>query len=98
MHLAYRAQPAVRDGIEVVAIDPCAAYAAAVRKALPRATVVVDHFHLVRLANDTLTSVRRRVTGDNRDRRGRKVDPEWAHRRRLLTGRERLSPPRLATM
>jgi transposase len=87
-----------RDGIEVVAIDPCAAYAAAVRKALPRATVVVDHFHLVRLANDTLTKVRRRVTWDNRDRRGRKADPEWAHRRRLLTARERLSPPRLATM
>jgi transposase len=87
-----------RDGIEVVAIDPCAAYAAAVRKALPQATIVVDHFHLVRLANDTLTAVRRRVTWDNRDRRGRKVDPEWANRRRLLTARERLSPPRFATM
>ena len=87
-----------RDGIEVVAIDPCAAYAAAVRKALPQATIVVDHFHLVRLANDTLTAVRRRVTWDNRDRRGRKVDPEWANRRRLLTACERLSPPRFATM
>jgi len=36
-----------------VAIDPCAAYARAVRQTLPQATIVVDHFHLDRLANDT---------------------------------------------
>ncbi|MET9325612.1 hypothetical protein [Tsukamurella sp. NPDC003166] len=35
--------------------------------------------------------MRRRVTFDARGRRGRKQDPEWANRRRLLTGRERLS-------
>ena len=87
-----------REGIEVVAIDPCAAYAHAVRKALPHATVVVDHFHLDRLGNDMLTKVRRRVTWDNRDRRGRLIDPEWANRRRLLTARERLAPQRFATM
>jgi len=87
-----------RDGIEVVAIDPCAAYAHAVRTALPRATVVVDHFHLDRLANQMLTKVRRRVSWDNRDRRGRLVDPEWAHRRRLLTARERLTPERFTRM
>ncbi|MFG2043911.1 transposase [Dactylosporangium sp. NPDC048998] len=29
---------------------------------LPRATLVVDHFHLVQLANQTLTEVRRRVS------------------------------------
>jgi transposase len=87
-----------RDGIEVVAIDPCAAYAHAVRKVLPHATVVVDHFHLSRLANDTLTKVRRRVTWEHRDRRGRLVDPEWANRRRLLTAKERLTPQRFAKM
>lgn len=87
-----------RDGIEVVAIDPCAAYAHAVRTTLPQATVVVDHFHLTRLGNDMLTKVRRRVTWDNRDRRGRLVDPEWANRRRLLTGKERLTPERFARM
>jgi len=58
----------------------------------------VDHFHLDRLANDMLTKVRRRVTWDNRDRRGRLVDPEWANRRRLLTAQERLTPARFATM
>ncbi len=58
---------------------------------LPNATTVVDHFHLVKLGNDALTKVRRRVTWELRDRRGRKLDPEWANRRRLLRARERLS-------
>lgn len=95
--LEARPQP-WRDGIAVVAIDPWAAYAHAVRKALPHAVVVVVHFHLDRLGNDMLTKVRRRVTWDNRERRGRLVDPEWANRRRLLTARERLAPKRFATM
>ncbi|UQE75229.1 ISL3 family transposase [Gordonia sp. PP30] len=86
------AQPAAfRASITHVAIDPCAAYAAAVAQALPDAQVVVDHFHLIKLANDMVTAVRRRVTWERRGRRGRAVDPEWANRRRLLTARERLS-------
>jgi hypothetical protein len=36
--------------------------------------------------------VRRRVTWELRNRRGRKIDPEWANCRRLLTARERLRP------
>jgi len=87
-----------RDGVEVVAIDPCAAYARAVRQSLPQATIVVDHFHLDRLGNQMLTTVRRGVTWDNRDRRGRLVDPEWANRRRLLTAAERLRPERFSRM
>ena len=39
--------------------------------------LVVDHFHLVKLANDVLIAVRRRVTFDAHGRRGRKQDPEW---------------------
>jgi transposase len=71
-----------RASIEYVAIDPAAVYATAIRTPglLPNATVVVDHFHLVKLANDALTKVRRRVTWDLRDRRGRRADPEWANR------------------
>ncbi len=84
-----------RDAITHVAIDPAAAYAAAVRTALPDAVLVVDHFHLIQLANTMLTDVRRRLTRDLRGRRGRKADPEWANRRRLLTARERLSRTRL---
>lgn len=90
---------AFRAGITHVVIDPSAAYAAAVTsELLPNAVLVVDHFHLVKLANDALTGVRRRVTFDAHGRRGRKQDPEWANRRRLLTARERLSPRAFATM
>ena len=80
-------------------IDPSAAYAAAVTsEVLSNAELVVDHFHLVKLANDALTAVRRRVTFDTHGRRGRKKDPEWANRRRLLTSRERLAPRAFASM
>ncbi len=51
-----------RDGIEVVAVDPSAPFAAALRDVLPQATLVVDHWHLHRLANLMLTQVRQRVT------------------------------------
>jgi len=92
--------PEFREAIEYVAIDPAAVYAAAVRTdgLLPNATLVVDHFHLVQLANDAVTKVRRRITWDLKDRRGGKSDPEWANRRRLLTGRERLSDQNFAKM
>jgi transposase len=65
---------------------------------LPNATLVVDHFHLVKSANDALTKVRRRITWDLRERRGRKLDPGWANRRRLLRARERLSQKSFAKM
>ncbi len=42
--------------------------------------------------------MRRRVTSDLRDRRGRRIDPEWANRRRLLRARERLSDTSFAKM
>ncbi|WP_244881181.1 ISL3 family transposase [Tsukamurella pseudospumae] len=89
---------AFRNSITHVAIDPAAAYAAAATAVLPNAQVVVDHFHLVKLAGDAVTAVRRRVTFDARGRRGRKQDPEWANRRRLLTSRERLSDKSFARM
>ena len=79
-------------------IDLSAAYLKAVTDALPDAIVVADRFHLVRLANDMLTQVRQRATRQVRGRRGRKRDPEWANRRRLLTGYERLRPERFARM
>jgi len=92
--------PEFREAIAYVAIDPAAVYAAAVRTAglLPNATLVVDHFHLVALANLAVTKTRRRVTWELKDRRGGKVDPEWANRRRLLTGRERVSDKNFAKM
>ena len=81
-----------RAGITHVTIDLSASYLRAVTDALPDAVVVADRFHLVQLANQMLTDVRQRATRDVRGRRGRKKDPEWAARRRLLTGHERLTP------
>src|SRR4051794_19653372 len=79
-------------------MDPCAIYRAAVAQALPHALIVADHFHLVRLANQAVTDVRRRVTWELHGRRGRASDPAWAARRRLLRGRERLRPDQFARM
>ena len=80
-----------RAGITHVAIDLSTTYAKAVRQALPHAIVVVDRFHVVKLANEMIDDVRRRTTQTLRGRRGRKCDPEWVSRRRMLRGVERLT-------
>ncbi|HSK54285.1 MAG TPA: ISL3 family transposase [Jiangellales bacterium] len=87
-----------RDAITHVAIDLSASYAKAVREALPDAVLVADRFHLIRLANDALTAVRQRVIREDQGRRGRKIDPAWRARRRLLTAHERLHPASFARM
>src|SRR5512138_1128046 len=79
-----------REQVEVVALDSSAPFAAAVRRLLPQATVVVDYWHLVRLANQMVTEVRQRVTREQLRRRGRTTDPAWAHRRLLLAAGNRL--------
>lgn len=87
-----------KDAVEVVAIDPCSAYRAAVGQALPNAIIVADHFHLVMLANKTVTAVRQRVVRETSGRRGLATDPIWAGRRRLLRARESLSDTAFAAM
>ncbi|MFN8076990.1 MAG: transposase [Kineosporiaceae bacterium] len=87
-----------RDRIEVVAIDPSAAFRAALRDQLPQAAVSVDAFHLVKLANDTLTRVRQRLTRQTKGRRGRGIDPVWTNRRLLLRAGDTLSPAGLARL
>ena len=87
--------PAFRDGIKVVAIDPFSPYAAGIRRPLPGATIVLDHFHLVLLANQMLTEVRQRVAWEQHGHRGTRVDPAWAHRRLLLTSRGHPWPVRV---
>lgn len=77
--------------VRAVAMDPAAGYRAAVERALPQARIVVDHFHLVRLANQAVTEVRQRVVRTRHRRRGRRADPAWAHRRLLLRAGDRLS-------
>ena len=87
-----------QDHVQIVAMDPCAAYRAAVREALPNALIVADHFHLVALSNQAVTEVRRRVTIDLTGKRGTAKDPIWAKRTRLLRGYERLSPAQFTKM
>lgn len=87
-----------RAAVMVVAIDPSAPYAAGIRAALPGARIVLDHFHLVLLANTMLTDVRQRVAHEQHQRRGRKVDPAWAHRRLLLRAGNHLGPKALARL
>lgn len=45
--------------IEAVAMDMSQAYIAAVSNNLPHATIVFDHFHVIKLMNDKLTTLRR---------------------------------------
>jgi transposase len=87
--LAERGQ-AWRDAVRYVAIDMCTIFKSAIRRVLPQATLVVDHFHLVQLANQTLTEVRRRVTVQQRGRRGRKGNREWELRNRLTRSAARM--------
>jgi transposase len=83
--------PAWRNRIQVVAIDPSAAFKKAIIQQLPNAKISVDPFHLVQLANLMLTRVRQRLVREHQQRRGRKIDPAWAHRRLLLRGYDTLS-------
>ena len=75
-----------RLGVQVVAIDPSAAFRKALRMWLPRTAVSVDAFHLVKLGNDMLTEVRQRLTQQVHGRRGRSP----RRRRRLPGGRHQL--------
>ncbi len=77
-------------GIRTAVIDPYSGYALGLADGLPNARLVVDHFHAVRLANQALDEVRRRVQQDTLGHRGRKLDPLYRARRRLLVAHERL--------
>ncbi|SDY63023.1 Transposase [Modestobacter sp. DSM 44400] len=84
--------------MDVVAIDPSAAFRKALREQLPHAAVSVDAFHLVKLANDMVTQVRQRVVREAKGRRGRLEDPAWVNRRLLLRAGDTLSPRALARL
>ena len=85
-------EPAGRERIEVVSIDPYEAYRLAVRSELPQARIVCDPFHLVRGANEALDLVRRQRQRGARSRykRARQGTPRQGWRRELYTARHRL--------
>jgi len=72
------------DRIDVAAIDAFRGYAIAIGDVLPHATLVIDHFHAIRLASEAVNDVRRRVQQNTLGHRGRKHDPLYGIRRLLL--------------
>jgi transposase len=77
--------------IATVALDPWRGYASALVAPLGHATVVVDHFHAIRLANAVVDQVRRRTQQATLGHRGRKRDPLYRIRKLLLTAAEQLT-------
>jgi transposase len=84
-------EPQWRDRIEVAALDPFRGYANALKAHLPGATLVLDAFHVVKLANTALTEVRCRVQQTQLGHRGRKHDPLYGIRRILVRNPENLT-------
>jgi transposase len=77
--------------IATVALDPWRGYASALTVPLGHATVVVDHFHAIRLANAVVDQVRRRIQQATLGHRGRRRDPLYRIRKLLLTAAEQLT-------
>jgi transposase len=80
-----------RAGIEWATLDLSNSYRSVFDTMLPDAVQVADPFHVVRLANGALDECRRRVQNETLGHRGRKTDPLYRARRRLVMARERLS-------
>ena len=87
-----------RDHVDVVAIDPHRGYHNALVSRLPRATVTIDHFHAIKLANAAIDDVRRRVQRETTGHRGRKDDPLYGARRLMTRGWERLPDHQVARL
>jgi transposase len=76
--------------IEAVAMDMSAAYRSAVSTHLPRAVIVFDHFHVVKLFNDKLSDLRRALYREATDVQHKEVlkGTRWL----LLKDAENLDP------
>jgi transposase len=79
-------------GVEVVSVDPHEGYRSAIvgSQLLGEVTVVVDAFHIVRLANAAVTKCRQRVQQETLQHRGWKGDPLYGIRKLLVMAAERL--------
>ncbi len=76
--------------VRVVATDLAESYRSALAGRLDHAMRVADPFHVVRVANRCLDTVRRRVQNQTQGHRGRKRDPLYRIRKLLLKGAGRL--------
>jgi transposase len=88
-----RREPGWLAAIDVAVVDPFRGYATGLTDRLPDATIVVDHFHAVRLGNQAIDDVRRRVQQTTLGHRGRAHDPLYRIRKLLLVAHERLTKP-----
>jgi len=77
-------------GVKVVALDLTDTYRSGLSPHLSHARHVADPFHVTRVANRTVDTVRRRVQNEQLGHRGRKEDPLFKIRKLLLMGAERL--------
>lgn len=59
--------------VQAVAIDMSQAYISAVHKNLPHATLVFDHFHVIKLFNEKLSEFRRALYHELTDKLGRDI-------------------------
>ena len=80
-----------RQSIDWGVLDLSGAYRRAFDVALPHAGRVDDPFQVIRLANNSIDEVRRRVQNDTFGHRGRKDDPLYRARRLLISAHERLT-------
>ena len=73
--------------IQAVSTDMASGYMSAVRKHLPKAVLVIDHFHLVKYMNDKLTTLRRQIAREAEEsEKALLKGTRWL----LVTGRKRL--------
>ena len=79
-----------RDGIRWATVDLSATYRSVFDVALPHARQVADPFHVVRLGNTAVDTVRRRVQNETLGHRGRKDDPLYRIRKLLLLASEQI--------
>jgi len=80
-----------RQDIKVAALDPFHGYKNAIDDQLQDAVAVLDAFHIVKLANQAVDEVRRRVQQDTLGHRGKKGDPLYGIRTILRCGAQRLT-------
>ena len=73
-----------RDLVKCVAIDMWEPYKDAVRDVMPQARIVIDKFHVVRMANECLETVRKEIRGSLSDKQRRGL----MHDRFILLKRE----------
>lgn len=92
--LKYLAKMDRRDKVQVVAMDMWTPYRDAVETMLPQATIVIDKFHVVRMANDAVEKARKalRAALTPPQRRGLMHDRfVLLKRQRDLTDKDRLN-------